>query len=255
MTQQSWDPDRYQRNARFVSDLAGPVVELLAPEPGERILDLGCGDGVVTEALAAMGCRVVGVDSSPEQVDAARRRGVDARVMDGERLTFETEYDAVFSNAALHWMKRSDDVIDGVWRALVPGGRFVAECGGEGNIAKIEAALLAALDRRGIDGTRVSPWYYPSTDEYRGRLTARGFVVRSIDLVPRPTLLSGDITGWLEVFAGAFVGIVPAADRAGFIDEVRERVRPELCGVDGRWTADYVRLRFAAVRPPASTPG
>ena len=253
MSARPWDPDRYARHARFVSDLAGPVVDLLAPEPGERILDLGCGDGVLTEALAAMGCRVVGVDSSSEQIEAARGRGVDARVMEGERLTFDAEFDAVFSNAALHWMKRADDVIDGVWRALVPGGRFVAECGGKGNIATIEAVLLAALHRRGLDGMRVYPWYYPSTEEYRGRLTARGFVVRSIDLIQRPTGLPGDITGWLEVFAGAFVALVPATDRAGFIDEVRERLRPELYGTDGRWTADYVRLRFAATRP-ASTP-
>jgi SAM-dependent methyltransferase len=223
--------------------------------PGDRILDLGCGDGVLTEALAAMGCRVVGVDSSAEQVNAAKQRGVDARVMDGERLTFETEYDAVFSNAALHWMKRADDVIDGVWRALVPGGRFVAECGGEGNVAKIEAALLAALDPRGLDGMRHYPWYYPSIDEYRGRLTARGFVVRSIDLVPRPTLLPGDITGWLETFAGAFVALVPETDRATFIAEVRESLRKDLCDAAGRWTADYVRLRFAAIKPPVSTPG
>ena len=254
MSATPWDPDRYARHARFVSDLAGPVVDLLAPLPGERILDLGCGDGVLTEALAAMGCRVVGVDSSPEQVEAARRRSVDARVMNGEQLTFETEYDAVFSNAALHWMKRTDDVIDGVWRALVPGGRFVAECGGAGNIATIEAALLAALARRGLDGTRVYPWYYPGVEEYRARLTARGFAVRSMELVPRPTLLPGDLTGWLDVFAGAFVAMVPETDRPDFVAEVRERVRPALCGPDGVWTADYIRLRFAAVKP-ATAPG
>ena len=249
MSAPTWDPNRYARHARFVSDLAGPVVDLLAPVPGERILDLGCGDGVLTEALVAMGCRVVGVDSSPEQIEAARRRGVDARVMNGEHLTFETEYDAVFSNAALHWMKRADDVIDGVWRALTPGGRFVAECGGKGNIAKIEAALLAALARRGLDGRRVYPWYYPSVDEYRARLTARGFAVRSIDLVQRPTLLPGDITGWLETFAGAFVALVPETGRSDFIAEVGVSLRRDLYGVDGRWTADYVRLRFAAIKP------
>ena len=125
----------------------------------------------------------------------------------------------------------------------------------KGTSRQIEAALLAALDRRGLDGMRRYPWYYPGTDEYRGRLTARGFVVRSIDLVPRPTPLPGDISGWLETFAGAFVGMVPEIDRAGFIDEVRERLRPELCGTDGRWTADYVRLRFAAIKLPVSTPG
>ena len=125
-TNQSWDPDAYARNARFVSDLGAPVVELLAPQAGERILDLGCGDGALTIKLAEMGCDVVGVDSSAPQIEAARRLGLDARVADGERLSFDAEFDAVFSNAAIHWMKPVDDVIAGVWRALLPGGRFVA---------------------------------------------------------------------------------------------------------------------------------
>src|SRR5262249_10134177 len=155
--------------ARFVADLGEPVVELLAPRPGERILDLGCGDGVLTEKLVQMGCSVVGVDGSPLQIAAARARGLDAHVLDGERLTFTHEFDAVFSNAALHWMKRADDTIAGVYRALRPGGRFVAECGGHGCVATIAGALHAALGRRGIDGARVNPWYFPTPEEYGGR--------------------------------------------------------------------------------------
>src|SRR5512138_2182814 len=142
-TAQTWDPERYARNARFVSDLGAPVVELLAPRPGERILDLGCGDGALTEKLVALGCEVIGVDGSAEQVAGARRRGIDARVADGQALDFDGEFDAVFSNAALHWMKRADAVVDGVWRALRPGGRFVAECGGHGCVDEIATALLA----------------------------------------------------------------------------------------------------------------
>ncbi len=248
-TQQTWDPERYARNARFVSDLGMPVVELLAAQPGERILDLGCGDGALTEKLVAMGCAVVGVDGSAPQVAAAAARGLDCRVMDGEHLTFDREFDAVFSNAALHWMKRADAVIAGVWRALKPGGRFVAECGGHGCVATIERALLTALDRRGIDGARVSPWYFPTTEDYGARLQAQGFRVDYIALIPRPTPLPGDITGWLETFAESFTAVLPPGERAAFVEEVREAVRPHLCDAHGNWTADYVRLRFAATKP------
>src|SRR4051794_22589978 len=185
-TNQSWDPVRYAEHARFVSDLGMPVVDLLAPKPGERILDLGCGDGVLTERLVAIGCRVIGVDGSPEQVEAARARGIEAYVADGQELRFDGEFDAVFSNAAMHWMKHADAVIAGVWRALVPGGRFVAELGGYGCVANIESALVAALDRRGIDGRAVHPWYFPTPEAYRRRLQAQGFTVPFIALIPRP---------------------------------------------------------------------
>jgi trans-aconitate methyltransferase len=252
MSEQTWDPERYARNARFVSDLGAPVVELLAPRPGERILDIGCGDGVLTERLAALGCKVIGVDGSAAQVEAARARGLDARVVDGQALDFKAEFDAVFSNAALHWMKRADTVIDGVWRALRPGGRFVAEFGGHGCVRTIETALLAALDRRGIDTRNASPWYFPTDAEYRGRLERRGFRVDWIALIPRPTPLPGDVTGWLETFAETFTALVPAAERPAFVAEVREVLRPALADAAGNWTADYVRLRVAAVKPESA---
>jgi len=245
-TQQTWDPERYARNARFVADLGMPVVELLAPRAGERILDLGCGDGALTEKLVALGCDVVAVDGSAEQVAAARARGLEALVMDGHRLGFEGEFDAVFSNAALHWMKQPDRVITGVWQALKPGGRFVAEFGGSGCVQTILAALLTALDRRGIAGAAFNPWYFPTVADYRARLEASSFTVDSIALIPRPTPLPGDITGWLETFAESFTTALPESERAAFLDEVRESLRPSLCGADGTWTADYVRLRFAA---------
>lgn len=246
---QTWDPERYARNARFVADLGMPVLEFLAPLPGERILDLGCGDGALTERLVAMGCHVVGIDGSAAQVAAARARGLDAHVMDGEHLTFDNEFDAVFSNAVLHWMKQADAVIAGVWRALKPGGRFVAECGGYGCVAKIRAALGAALHRRGIDAARVDPRHFPTPADYGRRLHARGFTVSSIALIPRPTPLPGDITGWLETFAESFTAALPATEHAAFLDELREALRPELCDAGGHWTADYVRLRFAARKP------
>ena len=155
---QHWEAQRYARNARFVADLGQPVVELLAPQPGERILDLGCGDGALTRKLVELGCSVVGVDAGPDMIRAARELGLDAHVVDGHELAFEREFDAVFSNAALHWMKRDpQEVIAGVARALRPGGRFVGEMGGHGNVAAIVTALLAVLERRGIDGQPAMP--------------------------------------------------------------------------------------------------
>ncbi len=219
-------------------------MELLAPVAGERILDLGCGDGVLGVDLLARGCAVVGVDASAAQVEAARGRGLDARVMDGQALDFTAEFDAVFSNAAMHWMKDPDRVIAGVWRALKPGGRFVGEFGGRGCVARIVTALRGALARQGVIESRIQPWYFPGDDEYRARLEAHDFVVRSIALIPRPTPLPGDLGDWLETFGEAF--LAAARDRAALLDEVRAELRPHLCDAGGRWTADYVRLRFAA---------
>jgi trans-aconitate methyltransferase len=246
---QTWNPDVYARNARFVSELGQPVVELLAPRPAERILDLGCGDGALTRRLADLGCEVIGVDASAAQVAAARALGLDARVADGHALDFHGEFDAVFSNAALHWMRDAPRVLAGVHRALRPGGRFVAECGGDGCVATIHRALVEALDARGHDGRAATPWYFPTADDYGEKLTAAGFAVRYIALIPRPTPLPGDILGWLETFAESFTRVLPAPERAAYLQEVRARVQPALCDAAGAWTADYVRLRFAATKP------
>jgi trans-aconitate methyltransferase len=245
---QHWDPERYARNARFVTDLGQPVLELLAPRPGERILDLGCGDGPLTLKIMQAGARVLGLDASAEQIAAARARGVDAVVGDAMALEFDRDFDAVFSNAALHWMKRPEAVIDGVWRALEPGGRFVGEFGGEGNVARIRAALIAALERRGIDGAAADPWYFPAPEAYRAKLEARGFEVTAIELLPRPTPLPGAMDDWLQTFAEPFIKALALADRPAFLAEVSRALRPKLF-TEGSWTADYVRLRFRAIKP------
>src|ERR1700680_1963045 len=166
---QSWKADRYAQHANFVPALGQPVLDLLGPAPGERILDLGCGDGVLTEKIAASGAAVVGVDAAPDMVAAAQKRGMDARVIDALNLDFDHEFDAVFTNAALHWMKSDPDaVIRGVTRALKPGGRFVAEMGGHGCVAAITLALVVAIERRGVAAvaSRI-PWYFPTVDDYR----------------------------------------------------------------------------------------
>lgn len=246
---QRWDPERYHRNASFVAELGAPLIDLLAPGPGERVLDLGCGHGTLTEKLVAAGATVVGVDASAEQVAAARARGLEAHVADGHALTFDREFDAVLSNAALHWMTRPDAVVDGVWRALKPGGRFVGEMGGAGNVQRVKWALSAALGRRGLDAAAADPWYFPTPDDYAGRLSARGFQVEEIALIERPTPIPGRLADWLETFAEPFLFQVPEDARRELAAEVEAALAEELRDEEGRWTVDYVRLRFVARKP------
>lgn len=248
---QNWNPAQYGKNARFVSDLGVPAVELLSAQSGERILDLGCGDGALTIKLVELGCTVVGVDSSVEMVNAAKSLGLDAYVVDGQSLQFSNEFDAVFSNAALHWMKNPESVIFGVWRALKPGGRFVGEFGGYGNVAAIVTALESVLFSRGM--VVASPWFFPRPKEYSELLEASGFEVKTIDLIPRSTLLPGDVGGWLETFAQPYTSALPVIDRQRFVSEVVETLRNVLCDANGDWRADYVRLRFFATKPNTAT--
>jgi trans-aconitate methyltransferase len=249
---QRWDPQRYARNARFVSDLGVGVVDLLAPRAGERILDLGCGDGVLTAKLRDLGARVTGIDASEEQIGAAARLGLDVRVADARRLDYAAEFDAVFTNAALHWIREPDAVIAGVWRALRRGGRFVGEMGGAGNIAVIRAALEDALRRRGVDPQPLSPWYFPTADEYGAKLRAAGFAVRFLELFPRPTPLPTALSDWLDTFAEPFLLALDRPAREAVKAEVEAATAASLRAPSGEWQADYVRLRFAADKPASS---
>ena len=208
------------------------AVALARVRPGERVLDLGCGDGALTEKIAASGAWVVGADLSRDLVTATRARGLPAVVADGRALCFAGVCDAILTNAALHWIKPPEAVIDGMWRALKPGGRLVGEMGGEGNVAAIAGALIAAMARRGLDGNAAFPWYFPSTTAYRSLLEARGFQVASIELIRRPTELPGDITGWFETFGESFLLAVPAPQRADFIAEAVEALRQAILACD-----------------------
>jgi trans-aconitate methyltransferase len=246
---QIWNAQTYAEHARFVADLGVPVLEWLNPKAGERILDLGCGDGALTLKLKTMGCEVLGVDASPELIQAAQMLGLDARLMDGQELSFQQEFDAVFSNAALHWMKDPDAVIQGVWNSLKPGGRFTGEFGGAGNVATIVAALYEVLKQYGIEAQPLNPWYFPTVEAYQAKLEAQGFYVNDIQLISRPTPLPTDVRGWLMTFANPFSAAIAPADRDAFLDQVVELLKPTLCDETGKWTADYVRLRFSATRP------
>ncbi len=243
---QTWSSESYDKHARFVSDLGAAVFEWLNPQAGERILDLGCGDGALTERLVASGAHVLGIDASEDFLASARGRGLKVQFGDGHDLQFDAEFDAVFSNAALHWMTEPEKVLDGVKRALKPGGRFIGEFGGHGNVAAIVTAMRATAMRRGGDEALAGPWFFPSPGVYERMLRNHGFDVRRIGLFPRPTPLKSGMKEWLKVFRHPFFAQFGKAEDA-VLNEVVALLEPVLCDADGNWTADYVRLRFEAV--------
>jgi trans-aconitate methyltransferase len=248
MDSQTWNAAQYAQNGRFVANLASEVIDLLDPKPGERILDLGCGDGALTAQIAATGAKVTGVDSSPSMVAAAQTRKLDVRLMSGDVLDFDHEFDAVFSNAALHWMHNQDEVLSGIHRALKPGGRFVAEMGGHGNIAAIQVALVAVFAKHGIDAVQAGQNYFPTSTSYESRLRRLGFDVDYIEIIPRLTPLpESGMRGWLETFRRGLFEQLPESEREAALKETVRLLEPALCDDLGRWTADYVRLRFLAI--------
>lgn len=243
---QQWNSASYSKNAAFVSELGLPVVTLLNPQPGEAILDLGCGEGSLAQKLMDLGCQVTGVDSSPEMVLAAKTKGVNAQCMSGDALNFEQQFDAVFSNAALHWMTQFHQVLDGVNRALRSKGRFVAEMGGFGNIRCITETIVEVFDENPLWGEYSSPWFFPSDTEYRALLESHGFVVEQIELIDRPTPLSAGIHEWLRIFAEHATTNLTAEQKQQFFNQVEARVKKTLYSEEQGWVADYVRLRFRA---------
>ncbi|WP_027134717.1 class I SAM-dependent methyltransferase [Geminicoccus roseus] len=248
MTSQSWNPELYQHHAGFVARLGGAVLDLLGPVAGQEVLDLGCGDGVLTERLQSMGARVLGVDGSPAMVAATRARGIPAEVADGHALPYADRFDAVFSNAALHWMTRPDEVLGSVHRALRPGGRFVAEMGGHGNVAAEVVALHVAAAEFGLEPGQIHPWYFPSPAEQAGRLQRVGFTVQQMKLIPRPTPLPTGMLGWLHTFAGPYLRHLSQDQALPFLRRVEALLAPALRDGQGNWSADYVRLRFVALK-------
>lgn len=245
---QIWDPQQYERHGAFVHGLADGVLDWLAPGRGERILDLGCGDGQLTKRIVAAGADVVGLDSSPQMIDAAQALGINTQVGNAEAIPFEPcSFDAVFSNATLHWVRNHDAMLGGVHRILKRGGRFVAEFGGFGNIAAIRVAMRTAIERAGHDGSKDDVNYYPTSQVYSLRLEQHGFNVERIALIPRPTPLpEGGMRGWIRTFRRGVLESLPEDVRDRIVEDATTLLAPALCDEEGNWTADYVRLRFIA---------
>ena len=239
----SWDAADYARVGSFVAELGQAALDLLDPQRGERILDVGCGDGLLTKRIAERGAAVTGIDSSLDMVRAAHANGVDALVVDAADMSFDREFDAAFSNAALHWMRDKDAVAGGIFRALKRGGRFAGEMGGEGNLAKLREALDDELIIRGYAPPTAAINWYPSPDEFARVYEAAGF--REIDarLIERPTPLEHGVGQWVTTFRRGWV------DRAGVPEAERAEIGAAVADRFGSNIADYVRLRFIMRKP------
>ncbi len=248
-----WNPDDYDSGHDFVFEYGADVVDLLDPAPGERVLDLGCGTGHLTADIAtAVGDTglVLGIDQSGEMVARARKAYPDHQFVRADARAFATDdqFDAVFSNAALHWIPEQDAVVETVRNLLRPGGRFVAELGGAGNVATIVEAVQAVCARRGHDVDH--PWYFPTVGEHASLLERHGFRVTYARLFDRPTELDGGEDGlrqWLGMFGDGLLAPLSADEREAVVAAVERRLRPDRYDAQSEtWTADYRRLRFVA---------
>lgn len=263
VTEQAWNPSHYDQAGAFVPKLGADLLDLLAPKPGERVLDLGSGTGDLAAQLAERGALVTGVDASSEMVNEARRKhpSLGFEVADGQALCFDQAFDAVFSNATLHWMPQADAVAEGVARALRPGGRFVAEFGGAGCVQTVRDALKQELTERGVGSLAgqgvggVPAWYFPSVPQYARVLEQAGLWVQTALWFERPTRLEGErgLENWLELFCLPLLRALGERRRA-LVAGVEARCRATLFH-DGSWWLDYTRLRVVATKPSHAGPG
>ena len=240
-----WNAKEYNKNADFVSKMALPVVELLAPKKDEKILDLGCGDGTLSLEIQKYGAEVIGVDLSADMVEKSQLKGVEASLMSATELTFSDAFDAVFSNAVLHWVDDASLAIANVNQALKINGRFVGEFGGYGNIESLQEAIQTVFERHREYGEFQNPWYLPKKEEYAKLLQEGGFCVQYIEIIKRPTPI-GDIKEWLDIFANGIMQNVPTSKKESFKKEVESILKPKLFTPQDGWVLDYVRLRFKA---------
>lgn len=248
-TPDQWNPGLYDLKHSFVSKFGNDLVELLSPQNGEHILDLGCGTGDLANKLAALGVNVLGVDNSANMVHQAQQKypSVNFRVANALELNFNEEFDAVFSNATLHWVKSPSQALAGIYRSLKPGGRFVAEFGGKGNVQNITDELILQLKNHGH--TPPFPWYYPSIGEYTSLMEQAGFHVTFAHHFDRPTPLEGDrgLRNWIEMFASGFFESVSEAKKEFVLTTVVNNLKP-LLYKNGTWLADYKRIRVIGIK-------
>jgi trans-aconitate 2-methyltransferase len=243
-----WDSSLYDDRHSFVWKKGADLVEMLAPEPGERILDLGCGTGHLTDRIAAAGAEVTGLDSSPSMIAQARQNFPKLRFQLADARTFRVDSpcDAIFSNAVLHWIREAGEAVESIARALKPAGRLVLEMGVKGNVAKVSHGIEEVLWEAGFAARH--KWFYPSLGEYASLLESHGFEIEIGQTFPRWTRLEHPDRGlreWIEMFAGAYFEDVPAERKPELLREIENRLRPELW-CDGAWFADYRRLRIRA---------
>jgi trans-aconitate methyltransferase len=246
-----WNPELYDARHSFVWQRGADLIDLLDPQTGERILDLGCGTGHLTAQIAARSAEVMGIDSSAEMIEEARKHypALEFRVADARDFSLGYPVDAIFSNAVLHWIQPAERVVSCVWKALKPGGRFVAEFGGKGNVQKLVNAFHCSLEALNANLEKdPNPWYTPSIGEYSTLLEKQGFDVTFAVLFDRLTPLEEGENGmrnWMKMFAGAFLAIVPAEGHGRFMENVESMLRPDLFR-NGTWHVDYRRLRVVA---------
>jgi trans-aconitate methyltransferase len=248
----SWDASLYQEKHAFVWQYGEELLQILNPQPGERILDLGCGTGQLTEKIAQTGAETIGIDNSPSMIEKAKQNFPQLRfeVGDGRSFQVDNPLDAVFSNAVLHWIKEASLVINSVQAELKSGGRFVVEFGGKGNVNAITQALSQSLEEIGVSNPVArNPWYYPSIGEYACLLEQHGFDVNYAVLFSRPTSLTGGdkgIANWIEMFASNFLTGLTAKEKIQVIQHVENKLKPTLYQ-NGSWIADYRRIRIVAI--------
>lgn len=247
-----WNANLYDEKHRFVSNFGESLVTLLQPQKGEEILDVGCGTGDLANEIASFGAIVTGIDAATTMIQAAKEKypALTFSVQDGESFSFPTQFNAIFSNAAIHWMKNQQAVIQNCYDALLPGGRFVAELGGAQNIQSIINAIHEASLKLNIPyELELFPWVFPTKDEMTAILENAGFDIIKIDHYARPTPLIGEdgIRNWLEMFTNNMFKKLTKAEKEALYTECENVLRPHLY-TDHTWIADYWRIRFVAIK-------